>query len=73
MAIALVLGRALVFSLVNALPNRVFEGLVTQMAMANIRVGQELSGSMMIKLIASQTVVDLVRVRFWRPPRNLPP
>ncbi len=74
-AIALVLGRALVFSLVNALPNRVFEGLVTQMAMANIKVGQKLNGSMMIKLfgyIAATTVFDLVRVRFWRPPHNLP-
>ena len=45
------------------------------MAMANIKVGQKLNGSMMIKLygfIASQTVVELVRVRFWRPPHNLP-
>ncbi len=73
-AIALVLGRALVFSLVHALPNRVFEGLVTQMAMANIKVGQKLDGSMMIKLfgfISAKTVVDLVRVRFWKPPHNL--
>ena len=41
--------------------------MVIQMAMANIKVGQKLNGSMMIKLfgfISAKTVVDLVRVRF---------
>ena len=74
-AIAVTLGRILVWGTVNAAPRRTLEGLMTQMCLANVALGEKYHGHWFTSLfagIAARLCQRLTHCRFNDMPPNLP-
>ena len=74
-AIAITIGRIIIWGTVNAIPNRTLEGLMAQMSLANAALGEKYHGkwfASMFATLASQMCQKMTCSRFSDPPVNLP-
>jgi hypothetical protein len=74
-AVAVVLGRLMLWGAVNAIPHRTMEGIFSQMALCGVDLGHKLhdkNASSTFAGIAADTCGLMTQVRFWDPPPVLP-
>ena len=73
-AIAIVLGRLMMYGIVHALPLRTIEGFFTQLALADVELGQKYHNKAAVAVfggIARELCGEILCARFWDAPINL--
>ena len=74
-AIALTIGRIIIWGTVNAIPQRTLEGLMAQISLTSANLGEKYHGAWFASIFSGMATLmceRLTRSRFNDPPMNLP-